>query len=449
MRRRYWIAIVGILIAATAAAFYFTKTKSAKAKSQAIATASRHKIFLIGLDGASWNLMDPLLKGGKLPNFKKLMNNGSYGPLKSFTPTKSPILWTSIATGKTFKKHGIGSFTAEKDGKMIPVSGNQRVTKAFWNILSEYGVSVGTVNWWVTWPPEKINGFVVSDRYRESGDKKIVKKMVFTYPEKLMDELPKVRITTKRYLEDRREYGLPDELHPKASSPAIDQLAAAYKMYWSQDKAIRKSCRILLEKNQVDVFAVVFRIIDVSSHLFWTYLDLNTISEMRTKHEKGEMTEQDVQRIDAEFTKIIGPIYIYADQILGDFLKHADANTDIIVCSDHGFKFDDGRYGHSDMNVPPDGIVILSGPSFRKKHEFTGATLFDITPTLLYALNIPIGRDMDGRVLFDAFRPDYIKVNPPKLTASHDKGYKQKGEAASSEVDEQMLEDLKSLGYIQ
>jgi hypothetical protein len=101
------------------------------------------------------------------------------------------------------------------------------------------------------------------------------------------------------------------------------------------------------------------------------------------------------------------------------------------------------------MDVPPDGIVILSGPSFRKNHEISGATLLDITPTLLYSFQIPIGRDMEGKVLFDAFHPEYIKSNPPKLIASHDKGYQQEGEPVSSEVDQQMLEDLKSLGYIQ
>src|SRR5207253_10752899 len=64
-----------------------------------------------------------------------------------------------------------GDFVAEKDGKMIPVSGNERITKAFWNILSDYGARVGVVNWWVTWPPDKVNGYMVSDRYRNGKPK--------------------------------------------------------------------------------------------------------------------------------------------------------------------------------------------------------------------------------------------------------------------------------------
>ncbi len=443
MKKLFWI--LPLFLVLLGAGYYFYSRKHA---TEAMA-ALPQKLFLIGLDGASWNLMNPLLKQGKLPNFQKLIDGGTFGPLKSFTPTKSPILWTSIATGKIPAKHGIGSFTAEKDGKMIPVSGVQRVTKAFWNILSEYGITVGIVNWWVTWPPEQLNGFVVSDRYRESSAKKLRGKMVFTYPETLFKELPRVRLSKKEYMEDRRQIGLPEELRPKAQSAAIEALASGYKGYWSQDKAIRKTCNILLDKNNVQVFAVVFRIIDVSSHLFWTYLDLELIDELRKKYEKEGLNQQDIDRIDTEFVKIVGPIYIYADQILGDFLKHADSGTDIIICSDHGFKFDEGRYGHSYMDEPPDGILILNGPSFRRKHTLRGATLLDITPTLLYTLKIPVGRDMDGKILFEAFRSDFVKSYPPKMTASHDRGFHQEGEAVSSEVDEEMLEDLKSLGYIQ
>jgi predicted AlkP superfamily phosphohydrolase/phosphomutase len=212
---------------------------------------------------------------------------------------------------------------------------------------------------------------------------------------------------------------------------------------------VREACRRLLSKNKVDVFGVVFRIIDVSSHLFWTYLDLDLIAEMRDKLAKNQLTPQDIDRIDGEFTKIIEPIYIYADRIIGDFLRHADEHTNIIICSDHGFKFEEGRYGHSSMKVPPDGIIILNGPAFKKNYKLEGATILDITPTLLLLEGIPIGRDMDGKALFSAFRPEFLKHNPPTLVASHDKGIRQKGEPASSEMDEEILRDLRSLGYIQ
>lgn len=445
MKRKLLLILLPLILIAAAAVAYFRYSPSSKQPKPTI--AKRQKVFLIGLDGASWNLMKGPLQEGKLPNFQRLIQGGTSGPLKSFVPTKSPILWTSIGTGKTPLKHGIGNFTTEKDGKVLPFSGTQRATKAYWNILSEYGVRVGVVNWWVTWPPEKVNGFMVSDRYR-NGSKKLDRASL-TYPPQLIDELPKIGMSQQRYLEDRRKVGLPEELKPKAESKNIDQLTTNYKIYWSQDKAVRETSRRLLAKKNVDVFGVVFRIIDVSSHLLWTYIDLDLIAELRAKLAKNQLTEQDIDRINAAFTKIIEPIYIYGDRILGDFVRHADENTSFIICSDHGFKFEEGRYGHSSMKTPPDGIIILNGPAFRKNYKLEGATLLDVTPTLLFLEGIPIGRDMDGKVLFSAFRPEFIKSNQPTFVASHDKGERQKGEPISTEMDEEILRDLRSLGYIQ
>lgn len=441
------IGIAAVVLAAILAAFAVYAYRSRHENKPVEATLTRQKVYLIGLDGASWNLMKGPLAEGKLPHFQQLIQAGTSGSLKSFVPTKSPILWTSIATGKTQLKHGIGNFVAEKDGKMIPVSGGQRITKAFWNIFTDYGIRVGVVNWWVTWPPEQVNGFMVSDRYRNGNPKKL-ENYVLTYPPELLNELPKVGISKDKYLEERAKYGLPKEEHPEVESSNIEKMTTGYKTYWSQDKAVWESCRRLLAKKNVDVFAVVFRIIDVSSHLFWTYLDFDMIEEMRTKLAEGKLTQEDIDHIDAEYSKIIGPIYAYADQILADFLKSADENTTIIICSDHGFKFEEGRYGHSSMKVPPDGIVILKGPAFKKNYKIQGATLLDIAPTLLYLEGIPMGRDMDGKVLFQAFEPQYVKKNAPTVIASHDKGFKQKGEPLSSGQDEEILDDLRSLGYI-
>ena len=68
---------------------------------------SKHKVLLIGLDGASWNVMQPLIDKGRLPNIKQLMDNGCWGTMESPGPLLSEVIWTTIATGKTFQKHGI------------------------------------------------------------------------------------------------------------------------------------------------------------------------------------------------------------------------------------------------------------------------------------------------------------------------------------------------------
>src|SRR5262249_53879880 len=176
--KRLVFLLAGSVAILLAGLYFFEKRSTAK---QNPSPVTKQRVYIIGIDGASWNLMREPLAQGKLPNLQRLIQTGAHGPLKSLVPTKSPILWTSMATGKTQIKHGIGDFVAQKDGKTIPVSGNQRITKAFWNILSDYGLRVGVVNWWVTWPPEKINGFMVSDRYRNGGPKKNP-NIALTYP---------------------------------------------------------------------------------------------------------------------------------------------------------------------------------------------------------------------------------------------------------------------------
>ena len=73
--------------------------------------APHAKVLLIGLDGAEWDRIDPLIAQGELPNLARLKRDGVHGPLESFEPILSPIIWTSIATGKTPEKHGIGPRT--------------------------------------------------------------------------------------------------------------------------------------------------------------------------------------------------------------------------------------------------------------------------------------------------------------------------------------------------
>jgi len=102
------------------------------------------KALLIGLDGADWNIVDPLIEAGRLPNLGRLVREGTRGRLRTITPMLSPVIWTSIATGVLPARHGIIDFlaTAGRDGEKQPVTSNLRKTKALWNILSEQGLTV-------------------------------------------------------------------------------------------------------------------------------------------------------------------------------------------------------------------------------------------------------------------------------------------------------------------
>ena len=108
-----------------------------------------------------------LVGQGRLPNFKRLMSEGAFGPLRSQEPMLSPLLWTTIATGKWPTEHGVLDFMiADPDDpkKRVTVEGRNRQVEAIWDVVGRYGSKVGVVGWLATHPAEKVNGFAVSDR---------------------------------------------------------------------------------------------------------------------------------------------------------------------------------------------------------------------------------------------------------------------------------------------
>jgi len=130
------------------------------------AADTKLKIAILGLDGADWEIMTPLLSEGQLPNLGRLKVRGAWGNMKTMMPWLSPLLWTSVATGKPPEEHGIIDFLAKdaKTGQIVPVSSRWRRVKALWNMFTDAGKSSAFIAWWATWPSEPVQGFMVSDR---------------------------------------------------------------------------------------------------------------------------------------------------------------------------------------------------------------------------------------------------------------------------------------------
>ena len=123
------------------------------------------KVLLIGWDSADWKVIMPLIDAGKMPNLAKLVENGICGNIATLQPVLSPMLWTSIATGKRAYKHGVHGFS-EPDpltGSIRPVTNLSRKTKAIWNILNQNNLNTITVGWWPSNPVEELSkGFETS-----------------------------------------------------------------------------------------------------------------------------------------------------------------------------------------------------------------------------------------------------------------------------------------------
>src|SRR5437867_2285949 len=182
--------------------------------------APRARLLVLGLDGMDPQVVDLLMAEGKMPHFAKLRQDGAYGRLLSSKPLLSPVIWTTIATGKTPDQHHIGHFVAvnQTTGEQLPVTSRMRRVKALWNILSDTGRTVDVVGWWASWPAETVRGSIVSDHLGyhfllEEGHSDAQSSMGVTYPPDLAKSL--TPLVTK-----------PADLTPEQAAPFVDVGAA-------------------------------------------------------------------------------------------------------------------------------------------------------------------------------------------------------------------------------
>src|SRR6267378_907970 len=126
-----------------------------------------NRLLLIGWDAADWKVIHPLLDSCQMPNLARLIAGGVHGNLATIYPALSPMLWTSIATGKRPPKHGIHGFVEPSpDGMSVrPITSLGRKTKAIWNILNQIGKRSIVFGWWPSHPAEPIRGVMVSNLF--------------------------------------------------------------------------------------------------------------------------------------------------------------------------------------------------------------------------------------------------------------------------------------------
>ncbi len=257
--------------------------------------------------------MQPLLEKGKLPHIKQLIDSGSYGTMRSSYPLKSEVVWTSIATGKTFEKHGISDrlLIDPVSGEYLPPTSNLRKSKAIWNILSENKKTVGIVNYMVTWPPEHVKGVMIAGRKTDVNDINFLSKDLSSPS---FDKLcSRKEFEGFKVLNASPFRGLKNEeggLHCY-NTQGIDNFMANFSNY-------------LLKTQSFDFFCLYLRGIDVTSHAFWKYSFPGTFT----------VTAQEIKKKQ----DLIYDYYLWCDRKIGELLEAANKFDLVILCSDHGFQ---------------------------------------------------------------------------------------------------------------
>jgi hypothetical protein len=355
---------------------------------------------------------------GEMPRLAALLAAGTRATLATEAEQVPPIVWTTIATGRGPEAHGIRSTGSRRlvgmrtpvdvagegafaralgsAGDLLRISRPQPATsvlrgvKAVWNVASEKGLRVGVVNWWATWPADPVNGYVVTDR----AFFKLEKREPF----------------------DR-------EAQPPA---AFDRLRGL--MVDEPDRPRRldrfhvAAARLLSADAPTDLEA-----------LYLSGLDITTMQQL------GEAAAADLATLDARLAAV-RDYYRFTDALIGEVAARRAPDQVLVLVGDPG------RLPRRAPG-PPEGLLVLAGGPVAAGLALGPASERDVAPSILHLLGLPVSQELDGRVLEEALVAGFRSAHPVRRVAAY--GMRPRAGPAESAFDREMLEELKSLGYVQ
>lgn len=359
------------------------------------------RITILLLDGGSLDYVWPRVTSGRLPNFGRLLDTGASMDLATIRPTHPDPVWATVATGMYPVKSGVrsaASYYAHGDERPIdllpdrcfshvlvrlgivrdlPNTSAEWRARPLWSILGDYGITTGIVRWPLTYPAQPVDGFLITDRFHQMVGSMFEFDGRAAYPG---DVVPLAR----EAFEGSRQTGPWDEFYSRASRAA----AAAHP---------------------VQVSAVRYQGLDIAAH--------------------GAPADQEGGPEPAPPFDALDRAYAAIDREIGTALERLTAGDLLLVVSGFGvrpvtplkhyaarlLRDPDIAATHEDG---PDGFLLAYGTTVAPGRKPRGS-IVDVTPTVLYFLGVPIGRDMDGYARADLFVPSFTAERPIAFIPSH------------------------------
>lgn len=430
------------------------------------------RIVVLGVDGATWDKIDPLIAAGELPAWGKLREEGAACRLRTMIPTASPAIWTTMATGHTPKQHGIedfvlrfSSFGAGLDVRVrwkplrriygalglvqvVPVPSNLRQRKAIWNILTEMGMSSATLGLWATYPAEPVNGAMVSDAATPSwiqelslsGEKVRADFLGVTHPPELAARLaPLQRAADSLTRQDLAKFVTVDDAvwreFEETKRLSGETPLHVFRGTFLRDEFLVASALELDRERPVDLLFCYVRLIDMMGHSFWNY------------RAPKEMEPAAAQARERSFHGAIDRAYLWSDGVLAKFLERLGPKDTLVVVSDHGWQLeDDGKGGqHWNHEQGPEGVLAVLGPGVRRGYFHQEPPhVLDIGPTLLQLCGLPKGEDMGGRFLSELF----TDAKPQAVIPTWETSVRSRAGGLSTFDAAARLQELEGVGYL-
>jgi predicted AlkP superfamily phosphohydrolase/phosphomutase len=386
------------------------------------------RLILIGLDGLSWKVLEPMLSTAQMPALARALGQGSQAVLESEPNAQSPVAWTTLHTGRPPSEHHITGYvvtdfpgasvqvktTLGRSGRWlypfyamaalfqvtglgnaVPPTSAYRRADALWDLVSAMGGSANVINCWATWPAYPIRGAIVSDAF--FGDwmwakahRQVNEQAVF--PSTLRPTVEAWVTAPDAFessaLADWAAFDEADWAHLRASVRSDGALGQPLThLKWAaaiQDNVFRVAGK-LLEPPQANLTVLEVAMPDEVNHFFARYRFPEGLTSVAPEQARklGPIVDASYRRLDA---------------LLAPLLERADAQTAVVIVSDHGFQvLDEGPI--SDAAHDAFGVLIALGGPFKAGGPRGRASIYDVVPTLLKVLDYPVPADLRGRVL--------------------------------------------------
>ncbi len=426
----------------------------------AIAEAAKGpKVLFVGVDGATWKVIGPLLEKGQLPVLGRLVREGAHAPdFDTLEGGASPLIWTTIATGRAPKDHGITSFTTDMPkGVKVPVTSTSRKARAIWEIATQRGQSTGVIGYWASWPAEQIDGYVITDHANPAFSEFMFadgRLWTGADPARLSqlrrDFFPlEIAPTLSRHWVSRDDFPYADmqrrggfssaqmELFKRAPWNVFEDYYSLLKTMYRVDYPLFLAARDLMARRPTDLVMLYLHGPDPIQHMAWDLAEPEAFAVPNPNLERDR--------------GLVTGVYRAVDTMLGELLDAVGPETWVIVASDHGAEASPEATGNPRAGRPGEhfsakGVLFIRGPQVKAGVRIRGATPYDLMPTFAWLLGLPLSEEFEGRILTEAFAKRFVSRQPVRKVASY--GVRETSSPETSPADQLMLELLKGLGYI-
>lgn len=263
------------------------------------------KVLVVGIDGATFDIMSPLVQEGRLPTLEYVLERGAHGRLESTRPPATPAAWTTFFTGKNPGKHGIFDFQRldPTTYQMQSTRTEEHSEKTIWELLGDQGHRSIVLDVPFTYPPRPLNGLMITGYGTPRSP-----DTTFTYPADLSEKVPP---------------SLRSEIRVAVPTHKFDRSPAFIEEWKEIMHGRQRLLRYMIDEEAWDFFMVVFSITDMMAHVFWTYVD---------------PAHPNYHRSDAEtYREAFFGAYETCDRLLGELMEAGGDDTTTLVVSDHGF----------------------------------------------------------------------------------------------------------------